>query len=320
MNRFERELKKQQHNLRTQEMASEEDDHERDKDENTVPFDQVEKVIIAFVESKRQEEGPKQRQIVEEIQKNHASMTGTSRVSLLKRIEALVKYKVLVERPDPENRQTKRYYVNKESLLITLHNYFDNFESALITLVKAFVEKNGGPVTGQKPEEIMFFTVIFELYQHVRGIAMTHATFSWGKITNDPILLNKLHRTLFAKLIRLQENLSKALEEAGVDTFRNFVSSSWMMRPEVIDEGITVAQKYDLPKEAVSPVFDLAWSIGAPVAKYARVKFEKDLPAQGIGEIADENDARIDKWNSSRGWTEAYLYWKEQKEQQQQQK
>ena len=145
---------------------------------------------------------------------------------------------------------------------------------------------------------------------------MTHATFSWGKITNDPVLLNKLYRTLFAELIRLQENLSKALEEAGVDTFRNFVSSSWMLRPEVIDEGIAVAEKYDLPKDAINRVFDLAWSIGAPVAKYARVKFEEDAPAEGIAEIADEDDAKIDKWNSSRGWTEAYQYWKEQKERQ----
>jgi hypothetical protein len=317
MNRFERELKKQQHNLRTQEMVSEEDDHESDKDENTVPFDQVEKVIIAFVESKRQEEGPNQRQIVEAIQKNHVNLTGTSRVSLLKRIDALVKYKVLTARPDRKNRQTKRYYVNKESLLITLHNYFDNFESALITLVKAFVEKNGGPVTGKKQEEIMFFTGIFELYQHVIGITMTAATFSWRKITNDPVLLNRLYRTLFAKLIRLQENLSRVLEDAGVDLYRSFVSSSWRMVPEIIDEGIAVAQKYELPKEAVSTVFNRAWSIGAPVAKYARWKFEA-VPTKGIGEIADENDARIDKWNRSTGWKEAYLYWKEQKEQQQQ--
>jgi hypothetical protein len=315
MNRFEKELEQQRHGMQTAELAGEEY-HEHGDDENIVPFDEVDRAIIAFVASKR-EDSPNQTQIVEEIQKNHADLIGTSRVSLLKRLEALVKYKVLSGRPDPKNRQTKRYYVNKESLLLYLHNYFDSFESALISLVKAFVEKNGGPVTGQKPEEILFFTVIFELYQHVIGIAMTAATFSWRKLTNDPVLLNRLNKTLFAKLIRLQENLSKQLEEAGVDLYRTYISSSWRMLPEVIDEGITVAQKYDLPNNALSRVFDLAWSIGAPVAKYARAKFEGDAPAEGIGEFADENDARIDKWNSSRGWTKAYLYWKERTEKQQ---
>lgn len=314
MNRFEKELKKQRDIMQTSETAGEDSDDGNDED--IVPFDEVDKAIIAFVASKR-EDSPNQTQILEQIQKNHISMTGTSRVSLLKRIEALVKYKVLTQRPDSKNRQTKKYYVNKESLLLQLHKYFNTFEEALINLIKVFVEKNGGAVTGQKREEILFFTVIFELYQHVRAIAMTHATFSWGKITNDPILLNKLYRTLFARLIRLQENLSKALEETGVDTYRNFVSSSWMLRPEVIAEGIAVTQKYDLPKDAVSRVFDLAWSIGAPVAKYAKVKFEKDTPHEGIGEIADNHDAKIDRWNSKRGWTEAYLYWKEQQEQQQ---
>jgi hypothetical protein len=289
-----------------------------DADENSLAFDEVDNAIITFVKSKREEDGPNQTQIVEKIQNNLDSKRGTSRVSLLKRIEALVTYKVLVERPDPKNRQTKRYYVKEENLLLQLHNYFDSFEHSLINLIRVFVEKNGGAVTGQKREEILFFTVIFELYQHVRGIVMTHATFSWAKVTNDPVLLNKLYRTLFAKLIGLQENLSKALEEAGVDTYRNFILSSWMLRPEVIDEGIVIAQKYDLPEEAVSRVFDLAWSIGAPVAKYARVKFEKDTVHERIGEIADNNDAKIDKWNSKRGWTEAYLYWKEQQERQQQ--
>lgn len=314
VNRLEREMKKQQRSD-GQESVVEGNDNDV-VDENTLAFDKVDNAIIAFVKSKS-EEAPNQTQIVEEIQKNLASMRGTSRVSLLKRLEALVTYKVLVERPDPKNHQTKKYYVNKESLLLGLQIYFNSFERSLINLIRVFLEKNGGAVTGQRREEVLFFTVIFELYQHVRGIAMTHATFSWSKITNDPILLNKLYRTLFTKLIGLQENLSKVLEVAGVDTYRNFVCSSWMLRPEVIDEGITVAEKYDLSKEAVSRVFDLAWSIGAPVAKYARVKFEVGAPTEEIGEISDEHDPNIDKWNSSRGWMEAYLHWKEEKERQQ---
>ena len=313
VNRVERELKKQQHNPQAQGMADEDYNQENDNDENAVPFDQVDKAIIAFVESKRREQGPNQSQIVEEIRKNHSNLTGTSRVTLIKRIGALVNYRVLNARPDSKNHQ-KRYYVNQGSLLLQLHKYFDSFEHSLINLIRVFVEKNGGAVTGQKREEVLFFTVIFELYQHVRGIAMTHATFSWSKVTNDPVLLNKLYRTLFAKLIGMQENLSKELEEANVDTYRNFVSSSWMTRPEVIDEGIAIAQKYDLPKEAISRVYELAWSIGAPVAKYARAKFEADPPSDRLAEIDDKNDAKINGWNSSRGWIEAYLYWKGQKE------
>jgi hypothetical protein len=299
VDRLERAIKKQQ-STEAEEIAQE--------GISDTSFDKIDNTIIAFVVSA--EDGPSQSDIVQHIRKELSDLTGTSRVPLLKRIYSLVKYKVLIERVDSKNRQMKRYYIDKESLLLQLDRYFDNFEKALIDLIKAFVRKNGGgAIMGQKPEEIYFFTMIFELYQHVRGIAMTHATFNWPKITNDPVLLNRLYKTLFGKLIILQENLSKALGEAGVDTYRNFVYSSWMLRPEVIDVGISIAQKYDLQREALVHAFDLAWSIGAPVAKYARLKFEKNPPAEGI---ADNDIDDIQKWNAPTGWKEAYLHWKAQ--------
>jgi hypothetical protein len=79
-----------------------------------------------------------------------------------------------------------------------------------------------------------------------------------------------------------------------------------MLRPEVIDLGISIAQKYDLQGEALVHAFDLAWSISAPVAKYARLKFEKNLPPKGI----IDDDVGFEKWNASMGWKEAYLHWK----------
>jgi hypothetical protein len=297
VNRLETTIKKQQ--------STEEVPQESVSDTS---FDKIDNAIITFVASAK--DGPSQSDIVQHVSKELSALTGTSRVPLIKRIYSLVKYKVLIDRVDPKNRQTKRYYINKESLLLQLDRYFDSFEKALVNLIKAFVKKNdSGTITGQNPEEIYFFTMIFELYQHVRGIAMTHATFNWPKITNDPVLLNRLYKTLFGKLIRLQESLSKALEEAGVDTYRNFVYSSWMLRPEVIDLGISIAQKYDLQGKALAHAFDLAWSIGAPVAKYARLKFEKNPPAEGI---TDNDVDDIHKWNAPTGWKEAYLHWKVQ--------
>jgi hypothetical protein len=317
MNKIQRELKKVEERTYASETPGEEEPSGTRNAKNTMPFDKVDNAIIAFVASKN-EDGPNQSDIIEEIQKNLPGTLGTSRVILLKRIKSLVRHNVLIRRSDPTNRQTKRYYVNKKSLLFELDRYFNSFEDALIDLIQVFVNKHGGPITGDNHEEILFFTVIFELYQHVIGIAMILATFNWRKITNDPVLLNTLYTTLFAKLIRLQEKLSKALEEAGVDTYRNFVISSWMMRPEVIDTGIAIAQKYELPHEPVNRVFDLAWLIGAHVAKYAREKFEKATLYEGVEKVADNNDAKIDKWNTKGGWKEAYLYWKEQEEPQQQ--
>ena len=55
-----------------------------------------------------------------------------------------------------------------------------------------------------------------------------------------------------------------------------------MLRPDVIDVGIGIAQKHNLEGEALVLAFEVAWSIGASVAKYARLKFEKNPPAEGI--------------------------------------
>ena len=117
--------------------------------------------------------------------------------------------KVLIERPDPRI-QPKRYYVNKKSLLLKIQDFFDKFEDALISLVNAFIEKKEAPQY-ESGEEISFFWFIFRLYQHVSNIVVTHATLEWPKITNDTVLLNKLSRVLFAKLVKLQEYFSSAL-------------------------------------------------------------------------------------------------------------
>jgi hypothetical protein len=77
----------------------------------------------------------------------------------------------------------------------------------------------------------------------------------------------------------------------------------------VIDVGISIAKKYDLQGKALAHAFDLAWSIGAPVAKYARLKFEKNPPSEGI---PDNDMDDIQKWNAPTGWKEAYLHWKAQ--------
>jgi hypothetical protein len=74
-----------------------------------------------------------------------------------------------------------------------------------------------------------------------------------------------------------------------------------MLRPDVIDVGIGIAQKHNLEGEALVLAFEVAWSIGASVAKYARLKFEKNPPAEGI---ADSGIGDIQKWNTPRGGKE----------------
>ena len=206
-------------------------------EEDSLPFDEVNNAIIAFVKSKRQKEqdpGPNQNEIVEYIKNNYHTRTGTSRVSVLNRLKYLVNYKALTERPDSKNRQTKGYYFNEESLLIEIQVFFDEFEDALVSLVNAFLEKKGPRTIYVMSEEISFFWFVFRLYQHVSNIVVTSLTLEWPKITNDTVLLNKLSRVVFAKLINLQGYLLSALYVVGDAPHDSFFSDSWMMTGEVI--------------------------------------------------------------------------------------
>jgi hypothetical protein len=303
------ESRKLQQNNNSQEQIPVE---ERDNDfgEISLLSDEVNRAIIDFVESKRQEKdgGPNQTQIVEEIQKKHATMTGTSRDSILNRIGSLVQYKVLIERHDAKYNQ-KRYYVNKESLLLKTQQFFDEFEAALINLVKAFMESRAAPIEYHTYEEALFFLVIFQLHNHVTNIAVAEATLEWPKITNDTVLLNMSYRALFAKLGKLQENFLRVLDEAGIQAHGLFFKDSWMMTAEVIRDGKIVEHKLKLPKDSVRLLFNLAWSIGAPYVRHALTK------------LGEPDDPKIvDKWSSVGGWEDVFRYWlnQELKKQQQQ--
>jgi hypothetical protein len=279
--------------------------NDNDNGEDSLTPKEVDKAIIAFVKSYGQKEqygGPKQKEIVEEIKKNSDKMTGTARPTVLKRLKILVKDKFLVERPDSKNRQTKRYYFNEENLLLDIQVFFNNFENALISLVNAFLEKKGPSTSYVMSEEISgFFWFVFRLYQHVSNIVVTRLTLEWPKMTNDTVLLNKLSRVVFAKLIKLQGYLSRALYVVGDAPHDSFFSDSWMMTGEVISEGMIAARCFDLPKERVSPVLNLAWSISAPHVRCASTKLGLEVTDSNIGELTSED-----------GWMSLYIHWLKQ--------
>jgi hypothetical protein len=302
------ESRKRQQRSYSQRITNEEEGEVTDNDEKLPSFDEIDNAIVAFVESRRkegeEEAGPNQSQIVQEIQKNHSTMAGTSRVTLLKRIEYLVKYKVIIERLDSKNRQTKRYYVNKESLLLKTQVDFDRFEKALVNIAKTLLDKDRDIKIGLD-EELRFLRSIFMIYQHVSNLVVTRATVDWPRITNDTFLLNKLYRALFARLIRLQQNLSRVFKEADIDIYQTFFHNSWVMRPDMIHYGITFAKNYELSKEDVFQMYNLAWSIGAPVLRSVITLF---------GDGAEQN---VDKWSGENGWKDAYEYWVHQRRLQQ---
>jgi hypothetical protein len=271
-------------------------------EEDSLPFDEVNNAIIAFVKSKRQKEqdpGPNQNEIVEYIKNNYHTRTGTSRVSVLNRLKYLVNYKALIERPDSKNRQTKRYYFNEESLLLEIQVFFDEFEDAIVSLVNAFLEKKGPSTSYAMSEESSsFFWFVFRLYQHVSNIVAICLTLEWPKRTNDTILLDKLSRVVFAKLIKLQDYLSSALYIIGGAPNDNFFSDAWMLTGEVISKGKEVERRLKLPLERVNQVLKLSWKIGAPFVKSASTKL-------GI-EVTDSN---TDELTSEDGWISLYIHW-----------
>jgi hypothetical protein len=307
VSQLESRKRQQQNNNSQEQILVEERDRDNDFDETSLLSDEVNRTIIDFVESKRQEKvgGPNQTQIVEKIQKKCATMTGTSRPIILKRIEYLVQRNVLIERRDAKYNQ-QRYYVNEESLLLKTQRFFDELEAALINLVKALIERRGAPIEFQTQEENLFFLVIFKLYNHVINIVVTEATLEWPKITNDTVLLNMSYRALFAKLVKLQENFSRVLDKAGLEAHDIFFNNSWLMTPDLMFNGWILQNKLKLkfPEDRVHLLFNLAWSIGAPYVRYALEKLGKP-----------DDPKIVDKWSRDEGWVDVVRYWvKQQKD------
>jgi hypothetical protein len=96
----------------------------------------------------------------------------------------------------------------------------------------------------------------------------------------------------------LQENFLRALDEAGIYGHDIFFDDSWIMTPEVICDGKIAEHQLKLPKDRVSLLFNLAWSISAPYVGCALTKFGKP-----------DDPKIVDKWSSVGGWKDACRYW-----------
>jgi hypothetical protein len=61
-----------------------------------------------------------------------------------------------------------------------------------------------------------------------------------------------------------------------------------------IHYGTTLAKKYDIPKEDIFRMFNLAWSIGASVLRCAITLFGRGA------------EQYVEKWSAEEGWKDAY--------------
>jgi hypothetical protein len=274
---------------------------EKMEQEYAQPYDDVDRAIIRFIDgyqkSKGTDKGPNQTEIIDFVKMKYDRNVRTSRPKIIDRLENLVSLGDLVVRQE-KKYNVSRYYHNRDNLLGQVDRYFDQFEIALTNLIKAFFDKNGPVHEPPSEEELYLFGSVFVLFQHVRALTLTHATFNWPRTVKDPLLLSRLYVSLVSKLRKLETSLALLFDKHNVGSYNNFVLSSWQLSPEVIDELIFASEKVQVSEEAFKSL-DIAWAIGAKLIKYVKPKFEPD-----------EKPFELDETWNPRTWRDAYTYWK----------
>jgi hypothetical protein len=259
--------------------------------ENLREFDKEERAYIDYIEK---HPGDIKQQIFNAFDEGYNGIRKSRKPSntIVKRLEELKVFETL---PHPENRQMKRVYLNKSSMLLQLDAYLNRLHSKFIETIQSFINKLGhrNEFSPEQVDDILNICYpIFASYHQVVSMLFLHALEDWPKATNNPYLLRRLYNILFFKLMEFQKQMRNVLEDGGIAYRDNLVYSAWRLGPEQMLQGIAASQKYDLQRQMES-VYDVIWDMSYTDFPSVKLFFETNLGERG--ELSKTNE-RPSNW------------------------
>jgi hypothetical protein len=227
--------------------------------ENLDEFDNEERAFIDYV---KKNPGSIKQEIFDAFSEGYNEIRKSRRPAdkIVKRLEELQVFESL---PHPENRQMRKVYLNKNSMLLQLDEYLSRLHSTFVEAIQAFTNKLGHKeeFSREEVDDILNFCYpLFTAYHQTVSMVFLHALEDWPKKTNNPYLLRRLYNILFFKLMGFQKQMRNVLEQGGIAYRENLAYSAWRLGPREILQGIVASQKYGV-QHRMEAVYDVTWEI-----------------------------------------------------------
>jgi hypothetical protein len=195
-----------------------------------------------------------------------------SRVSVFYTIDSLVRYGIVQDKLDPQNRQTHRLAINKTStffiVILELAQFNESFQK-LLNKIKQRAARLEVPSPNKLPDEYFELTVLaYRLFENMMQSYITRYIWIWPKEFRDKKeVLNKLELMVFSQIAFWKELLPK-VDVEGTDYYGDQFMIFRLKGTEYLKSFYDEAKKLGLAEE-MEPVLDALWAINLDVQEYA---------------------------------------------------
>jgi Fe2+ or Zn2+ uptake regulation protein len=223
-----------------------------------------------------------------------------ARATVFRTLDELVKFGIVNDKLDLNNRQTHRLAVNYESIYFQSIQELDKFKNAFFALIdRTAVEYNRSKVSAIREKEFsQLYSELILIYLHVLGTYITYAILKWPKKIKDKEILTKLYATVFSRMVEILSRLSESfqisyglpkfgratIKDAFSPILQTFVISTFLLRTAKLKQVYESGQKHKIAKEMES-VLDIAWKISFDVYPYSDLDI--DLLPRQLEELKD---------------------------------
>ena len=195
-----------------------------------------------------------------------------ARVSVFYTVDSLVRYGIVEDNLDPQNRQAHRLSINKASIFLSVLQELDQFEKSLLAFTRK-LEQKGEEIYASNPRRLKpeYYDVMMQshiVFYNMLQSYMIRYVEVWPKKFHDrKDVLNKLFAIILSRVTKVREHLPEIPVE-HIDLLRDYILIAKLQGTEHLKSFVADSEKFGLTKE-MEPVLDSLWNINREIQAYA---------------------------------------------------
>jgi hypothetical protein len=225
-----------------------------------------------------------------------------SRITVLKALDKLVQFKLIIATKDKRNSQIHHLYINKEDVFISVSQNLQEFKNAFFVLLDKTIEEARHIPT--RDDKIRIFSMLYDdfliFYNHILGLHITYGLSKWPDEIKDHETASRLYTVIFSRMLEVHKKIFDIIRIISDEIYndeimynrivsrpqKQFIISPYLLTPKFMVEVTEKADKYGLRSE-VEAVLDISWKIvheisppGREVMRVVNRMMDKGIPIE----------------------------------------
>jgi hypothetical protein len=200
-----------------------------------------------------------------------------SRITVLKILDKLEQYELIISTKDKPNSQRLHLYINKEDVFVSVSQDLEEFKNTFFVLLDKTVER--ARHIPARDDKIGIFSMLYDdfliFYYHILGLHITYGLRKWPNEIKDHETASRLYTVIFSRMLEIQTKIFDIQNMISNEIYhdeimynrmnsrpqKQFIISPYLLTPKFMAEVTEKAEKYGLTIEAEA-VLDISWKIG----------------------------------------------------------